>query len=155
MKGGSGKKSGEEVRRVGDIGSQGGRQAALDGFSQADPNDRGAVPVSGFGSEQPAQKAQAGRRVPMVMVNVAENAAGRGEAAGAMALSVEKMEHGGGKDENKKNGHGLFQMHFEMSARGMSSTDLTFPDMLKPLRKNFSIWHTVRNRIPFSSAGVK
>jgi hypothetical protein len=118
---------------VGDIGTQGGGQAALDGRSQGDPKDRGAVPVSGFGTEKPAQETQAGRRVPMVMVNVAETCACRGEAAGAMVLSVEKMEHGGGKDENKKNGHWLFQMHFEMSAGGMTSTDLMFLDMLKPL----------------------
>ncbi len=68
----------------------------------------------------------------MVMVNLAETAACRGEAAGAMVLSVEKMEHGGGKDENKKNDHRLFQMHFEMSAKGTASTELMFLDILRP-----------------------
>ena len=119
MEGGSGKRSGEGiVRRAVDIVTQGGERAALDGRGQGDPKDHGAVPISGFGTEKTAQKTEAGRRVPVVMVNLAEPAACRGKAAGAVVLSIEEMEHGGGKDENKKNGRDPFQMHFEFSAGG-------------------------------------
>jgi hypothetical protein len=44
----------------------------------------------------------------MVMMNAAERTAGGGEADGAVVLTIEIMEHRGGEDEDKNNGHGLF-----------------------------------------------
>ena len=93
---------------MGDVGAQRRAKAAFAGRGQHDPEVRGPDPVIGFGACKSAHEAKACRSVPMMMVNVAESAIGRGEADGAVVLAIEVMEHRGGEDKDKNNGHSPF-----------------------------------------------
>ena len=79
---------------MGDVGAQRSAKAAFAGRGQHDPEVRGPNPIIGFGARKRAYETQACRSVPMMMVKV--------------VLAIEVMEHRGGEDKNKNNGHGLF-----------------------------------------------
>ena len=72
--------------------------------------------TSGSGMKSAFMKQRHRRRVSMVMVHVAERAAGRGDADGAVVLSIEIMEHAGGKDEDKDDENSPFHQrpHYPM-----------------------------------------
>jgi hypothetical protein len=93
---------------VGDVGAKGSKQAVLAGRGKHDQEIRGPNPVIGFRAYKPAQETKTGRRVRVVMADVAESAIGRGEADRAMALAIKKMEHSGGENDDKNDDHGLF-----------------------------------------------
>ena len=109
---------------MGDVRAQGSTQAALAGRDRHDPEVRGSDPVIGFGAEKQVQETEAGRRIPVIMVEVAEPAAGRGQADGTMVLAIEIMEHAGGEDEENDDDHGLFHS-FEIIPRPAAFVNAT------------------------------
>lgn len=93
---------------MGDVGAKGSKQAVLAGWGKHDQEIRSPNPVIRFRAYKPAQETKTGRRVRVVMVDVAESAIGRGEADRAMVLAIKIMEHGRGENDDKNNDHCLF-----------------------------------------------
>jgi hypothetical protein len=90
------------------VGAQGGPQAARFSRGAHDPEVQGAGEVVRFRAEKRAPEAEAGRRAPVMLVDVAESAASRRAVHRAVVLGVEKMEHADCEEYDESDDHGLF-----------------------------------------------
>jgi hypothetical protein len=101
---------------VGDVGAKRGAQAGRSGRSPNNPEVHSTDEVVRFRAEERAPEAEAGRRAPVVLVDVAEMAAPRRAVDGAVVLGVEKVEHTDGEEYDESDDRGLFHS-FEIIPR--------------------------------------
>jgi hypothetical protein len=104
-----GKGSGEKIfGRVGDVGAQ--RRAQPEGSGRGHPKLEFAGPddVVVFGAKESGPEAKTGRRVAVVLVDVAEPSGSRRAVHRAVVLGVKIVEHADCEKYDERDDHGLF-----------------------------------------------